>query len=192
MNFRVRFAERPLSETRMADQTAAVRSDSSIRELRIDNTGFAMMASIVGKRIPKYLKDHIGDALKGTISGNFDDDGETEGDVFVSIYGEILGPLFTCLERDGDFTIIRLVRSRNTTNQSKRADLLLVDKTSGLVMLQECKGHCSDYYSLEDGQNSFDICQRLRDLRNDAKRDQMVWPGPDQIGSRNRGRVYSF
>lgn len=184
MDFRVRFVERPLGETKMAEQTAAIRSDSSIRNVTVNNAGLAMMASIVGKRIPKYLKDHIGDALADTMSGNFDDDGETEGDVFASVYGEVLGPLFTCLERDGDFTIIRLVRSRQTGSQKKRPDLLLVDKSSGLVMLQECKGHCSDYYSVEERPDSFDICQRMRDLRNDAKRGQMVWPAPDQIGPR--------
>lgn len=184
MDFRVRFVERPLGENKLAEQTAAIRCNSSIRDIRITNTGLAMMASIVGKRIPKYLKDHIGDALNDTISGNFDDDGETEGDVFASVYGEILGPLFTCLERDGDFTIIRLVRSQNTNGQGKRADLLLVDSSSGLIMLQECKGHCSDYYSVEEQPDSFDICQKMRELRNKAKRDQMVWPSPDQISSR--------
>ncbi|MCX7428398.1 MAG: hypothetical protein NTW96_22560 [Planctomycetia bacterium] len=190
MELRVRFVERPLSETKMTGQTAAVQSDSSLRQATISDAGLAMMASIVGKRLPKYLRDHIGCALLDTMVGNFDDDGETEGDVFASVYGEILGPLFTCLERDGDFTVIRLVRHRERIDRTKRADLLLLDQSSGLVMLQECKGHCSDYYSVAEDSDSLDICQRMRNLRNVGKR-QLIWPAPDQIGTR-RVRLSSF
>lgn len=184
MELRVRFVEKPLSERKMSGTTAAIQSDTSIRKASMSDAGLAMMASIVGKRIPKYVKDHIGCALLDTMSGNFDDDGETEGDVFASVYGEILGPLFTCLERDGDFLIIRLMPSRQARNQGKRADLLLVEQSRGSVMLQECKGHCSDYYSVADDEDSFDICQQMRDLRNAAKREQMIWPSPDQLGPR--------
>ncbi len=184
MDLRVRFVERPLQEREMAPQTAAVRSDSSLRRATITNGGLAMLASIVGKRLPRYVKDHIGYALLDTMHGDFDDDGETEGDVLASVYGEILGPLFTCLERDGDFTIIRLVSSRDLRTQKKRADLLLLDRSSGLVMLQECKGHCSDYYSAAVALDEFDICRRLRERRNRGKRQQMMWPDPSQLGTR--------
>ncbi len=184
MELRVRFVERPLSESKISELTAAVQSNSSLREATVSDVGLGMMASIVGKRLPKYIKDHIGRALSDTMAGNFEDSGETEGDVFVSVYGEILGPLFTCLERDGDFMVIRLMPSEGGKNRRKRADLLLVDRLSGLVMLQECKGHCSDYYSVVEAPDSFDICQRIRELRNKGKREQMVWPTPNQIGAR--------
>ena len=184
MELRVRFVERPLSERKMSKTTSAVQSKASIRKALVSDAGLAMMASIVGKRMSRYLKNHIGCALSDTMSGNFDGGGETEGDVFAAVYGEILGPLFTCLERDGDFLIIRLMPSRQTQNQRKRADLLLVEQSRGSVMLQECKGHCSDYYSVADDQDSFDICQRMRALRNTAKREQMIWPSPHQLGPR--------
>lgn len=187
MELNVRFVERPLGERSFADQTRAVQNAASLRKVTISVTGIAMMSAIVGKRMSTVLKRNIALALQETIDGHLESGGGGEGDLLAQVYGEILGPLFTCLERDGDFTIIRLSPPKRDSEPRKRADFLLVDQNSGSVMLQEAKGHCPDWEAVAEEPDSLDICQNLRAMRNKGKA-QLNWPSPDMLGA-NRVRV---
>lgn len=185
MELHVRFVALPLRTPPLATITAAVRSCTSLRHASISHAGLAMLSSIIGKRLSTFLCDRLGRALEDTLAGRFEDGEVTEGDVFASIYGELLGPLFTCLERDGDFTTIRLVSP--TGGRSTRADLLLVDESSGLVMLRECNGYCCDDDVVAADPGSLDVRRRIRDQRNEGRRSQLVWPAAAQISSRRVG-----
>jgi hypothetical protein len=179
----VRFVELRLEKLSLLTQTAAVQNDANLREVTISETGVAMMAAIVGKRLTKRMKRDLAAVLQETINGQFDPEDGSEGDLFAQVYGEIFGPLFTCLERDGDFTIIRLVRSNGESNSAKRADFLLLDSNSGLVMLQEAKGHCADYEVVLRNPSSLNICQKLRAMRYKGK-SQLFWPDPSMLSAK--------
>lgn len=188
MDLRVRFVEQPMDETK-ANQTSSVQRNDCLRKASISDAGLTMMTAIVGKRLPRFLKENVGRALQDTIEGSFEDGEEMEGDVFASVYGEVLGPLFTCLERNGDFVVIRLLSPKGKRSLVKHADLMLFDRSSGLAMLQECKGHCCDYDSVEDSPDSFDVCQKTRVLISKGRR-QLAWPDLGQLSAR-RVRISS-
>jgi hypothetical protein len=153
----------------------------------MSETGLSMMSAIVGKRLPPVMRQRLATALLETIEGQLEADDGNEGDLLAQVYGEILGPLFTCLERDGEFTIIRIAAPKENATPARRADFLLVDQASGLVILQEAKGHCSDYGAVEQEPDSLDACRDLRAMRNKGK-SQLVWPSPDLL-STNRVRI---
>jgi hypothetical protein len=101
--------------------------------------------------------------------------------ILTEIYGEIIGPLVTCLERGGEYEIVRLERQDG-------ADLLLVNKQSWRVILQECKATFADYAKARADPSSLDVCQQMRNQRNKGKR-QLRWPDADEIGGSRRVRV---
>ena len=121
--FRVRFVERPLSERPLSPQAEAVRGDDSLRELEISSIGIEMLSAVVGRGMTPGMRKAVADSLLETIQGQIPLDDFAEGNIFIEVYGEILGPLLTCLERGGRFDIIRLLRN-------KGADLLLVNRDS--------------------------------------------------------------
>ncbi|MBI2842199.1 MAG: hypothetical protein HYX78_02240 [Armatimonadetes bacterium] len=85
----------------------------------------------------------------------------------------MIGPLVTCLERGGDFEVIRLLWSA----REKRPDVLIVDKRSGHVIVQECKATCC---SVDHQDLSVDVCGAIRKHKRDGAR-QLVWPGTDAL-----------
>ena len=132
-NLRIRFVERPLSERSLTPQAEAIIDDRSLRELKISDTGIEMLTAIVGRNMTRIQRQIVAESLRQTMHNTTTDSAnEGTGDIFLEVYGETIGPLVTCLERGGDFEIIRLERD-------KGADLLLVNKQSRYVILQECK-----------------------------------------------------
>ena len=173
---RIRFVERPLNEREIAPQAEAIRDAGSLRELSISSVGFEMLTALVGKGMTPSLQRVVGDSPQDTLHGRKPMDDHTAGDMFTEVYGETIGPLVTCLERGGDFDIIRLERE-------KGADLLLVKRDSLKVILQECKGTLADYAKVVNNGSDLDVCQQIRRQRNEG-RDQLSWPEASEIGGR--------
>jgi hypothetical protein len=186
MTITARFTERPLDETTLAEQAKAIRDDSSLRTAEISDVGLAMLATIVGKRLNKVHRAMIGEALRETLSGASAVGYAAEGDPFAQMYGEMFGPLFTCLEQPGsDFLVIRLAPTSSRARQ-RFADLLLTDRACGTVMLMECKGHCTDLDSVESDDNTLDLCRTLRRMRNDGRNQLENWPDLDVLARSDR------
>lgn len=175
-DLRIRFVERPLSERPLTPQAQAIIDDSSLRRVRISDTGIEMLTAIVGRGMPPSLRRVVAESLRETMEGRIPFGDEAAANILTEVYGEIIGPLMTCLERGGDFEIVRLAREEG-------ADLLLVDKKNRRVILQECKGTFADYVRARTNPTSLDVCQQLRNQRNKGKQ-QLRWPEPDEIGSR--------
>jgi len=183
MDLTVRFVEIPLQGGKLADQTAAVRDRASLRKAEMNPVALSMMCAAVGRRLRRREVAGIGDALEETMRGELDGDGIAEGDAYAQVFGEVLGPLFTCLERGGDLEVIRLLPPTRRGKQQRRADVLILDRGRKGVMLQECKGHCPDYFDVKDDPECLEICRALRKHRN-AGRKQLAWPDAAQITDR--------
>ncbi len=175
-DLRIRFVERPLSERSLTPQAQAIIDDSSLRRVRISDTGIEMLTAIVGRGMTPSLRRVVAESLRETMDGRIPFGDQAADNILTEVYGEIIGPLMTCLERGGDFEIIRLQRQDG-------ADLLLVDKQAKRVILQECKGTFADYVRAKASPSSLDVCQQLRNQRNKGKQ-QLRWPDADEIGSR--------
>lgn len=183
MEISARFVERPLSEHPLRWQRDAVRSDGSRRKLVISDAGIEMLAALVGRGMGPTQRRIVGAALRESLNGERSWGDTAEGDIFTEVYGEIFGPLMTCLERGKDYEIIRMVAAKSQTSP----DMLLLERDTGLVVLQECKALYCDFQAIRRKPQSLDVCQRMRTHRNDGKK-QLVWPEPDSISS-NRVRV---
>ena len=181
-DYRVRFVERPLSERSLTPQIEAIIDDQSLRVLTISDTGIEMLTAIVGRGMAPSLRRVVAESLRETMHGRIPLGDEATDSILTEVYGETIGPLVTCLERGGNFDIIRLERSDG-------ADLLLVDKQSLEVILQECKGTFADYAKVRTNNPDLDVCQQMRNQRNKGKQ-QLHWPDASEIGSR-RVRVRS-
>jgi hypothetical protein len=129
----VRFVERPLSDWSLSPQTQILRSTKSLRELKISSVGIEMLTALVGRGMAPSLRRVAAETLIEITHGQMPFDDDATDNIFTEVYGEIIGPLLTCLERKGEFEIIRLA-------QKKGADLLLVNRATDRVTLQECKG----------------------------------------------------
>jgi len=175
-SFVIRFVERPLSETHLTGQAKAIIDDRSLRELTISDTGFEMLTTVVGRGMADVLRQVAAESLQQTTQGSIPFEDEAVGNIFTEVYGEAIGPLVTCLERGGEFEIIRLERQ-------KGADLLLVNKQSRQVILQECKATLADYNKAKSGTSRLDLCQQMRKQRNKGI-EQLQWPEANEIGSR--------
>lgn len=175
-DLRIRFVERPLSERSLTPQAQAIIDDSSLRRVRISDTGIEMLTALVGRGMTPNLRKIVAESLRETMEGRIPFGDQAADNILTEVYGEIIGPLMTCLERGGDFEIIRLERQDG-------ADLLLVDKQSKRIILQECKGTFADYVKVKADPNSLDVCAQLRNQRNKGKQ-QLRWPESDEIGSR--------
>jgi hypothetical protein len=175
-NIRIRFVERPLSERSLKLQAQAIIDDSSLRLLTISDTGIEMLTAMVGRGMTPALRRVVAESLRQTMQGNIPFGDQAADNILTEVYGEVIGPLMTCLERGGEFEIIRLERQNG-------ADLLLVNKQSLKVILQECKGTFADYNKAKDSPSPLDVCQQMRDQRNKGKQ-QLQWPEADEIGSR--------
>ena len=161
----------------VADTSAqAIIDDSSLRRVRISDTGIEMLTAIVGRGMTPSLRRVVAESLRETMEGRIPFADQAADSILTEVYGEIIGPLMTCLERGGDFEIIRLERQDG-------ADLLLVDKQAKRVILQECKGTFADYVKTKSSPSSLDVCQQLRKQRNKG-RQQLRWPEAGEIGSR--------
>jgi len=175
-DLRIRFVERPLSERSLTPQAQAIIDNSSLRRVRISDTGIEMLTAIVGRGMTPSLRRVVAESLRETMEGRIPFGDQAADSILTEVYGEIIGPLMTCLARGGDFEIIRLERQDG-------ADLLLVDKQAKRIILQECKGTFADYVRAKASPSSLDVCQQLRNQRNKGKH-QLRWPDVDEIGSR--------
>lgn len=182
MELNVRLIERPLRESSLRMQTQELQKPTSLRRAEISETGIEMVSAIVGRRLAPSFKRVLSSALSETINGQLESGG-IGGDLLAEVYGEIFGPLFTCLERGGDYTIIRLAVPKGKGRQSKMADFLLLDQGNDRIMLLEAKGHCSDHEAVRQNPNTLDICRKLRKMRNEG-RNQLLWPTPDLLTDR--------
>jgi hypothetical protein len=180
-SIQVRFVERPLSERSLAPQIEQIRSTDSLRELKISSVGIEMLTALVGRGMSPSLRRVVADALLETMQGQLPLGDEAADNIFIEVYGEVIGPLLTCLESGGDFEIIRLA-------QKKGADLLLVDRATQEVILQECKGSFADYNKVQEDGSDLDVCQQIRNQRNKGRK-QLQWPEASEITSR-RIRVH--
>jgi hypothetical protein len=174
--FRIRFVERPLDERPLTPQAEAIRASSSLREITISSTGIEMLSTIVGRGMSPALRRAVAEALVETLQGQIPLADTADDNIFTEVYGEIIGPLVTCLERGGAFDIIRLART-------KGADLLLVNRASQEVILQECKGTFIGYNKLREDGACLDVCQQIRSQRNKG-RQQLYWPDADEVAGR--------
>ena len=177
--FNTRFVERPLTERPIEPLCQAVQDNNSRREFTISDNGVAMLAALVGKKIPQSLLPVIAACLQDILDGNGGDD-SGHGGLLTEVYGEILGPLMTCLERQGDFEIIRLLKPRD----GQLPDILIVDKGSHHVILQECKATCC---TIGHASNKLDVCRTIKDYKNDGAK-QLNWPDANALRASN-GRV---
>lgn len=184
MGIVVRFVERPLDEVPLEPQVDAVQSSASLRDLEIGDTGIEMLTALVGRGMSPSQRRIVAPSLREILNGQLPRDEDAQGNLFTEVYGEIFGPLLTSLERGGDHEIIRLVAPA----KRRCPDMLLVG-ADGTVTLQECKASFCDFNAVRNKPSSLDVCQRMRDHRNDGK-DQLVWPDPGSIASR-RIRVTS-
>jgi hypothetical protein len=175
-DLRIRFVERPLWERSLTPQAQAIIDNSSLRRVTISDTGIEMLTAIVGRGMTPSLRRVVAESLRETMEGRIPFADQAADSILTEVYGEIIGPLMTCLERGGDLEIIRLERPDG-------ADLLLVDKQAKRVILQECKGTFADYVRTKISPSSLDVCKQLRNQRNKG-RQQLRWPEAGEIGSR--------
>lgn len=172
--FHTRFVERPLSERPIEPLCRGVQDEGSQRILTISDDGMALLAALVGGSIPQTILPMIAPSLQDVLDGNGGYD-SGHGGMLTGAYGEMLGPLVTCLERSGDFEIIRLLWS----TREKRPDVLIVDKRSGHAIVQECKAaHCS----VDQQDLSVDVCGAIKTHRRRGAK-QLDWPSSDALSS---------
>lgn len=172
----IRFVERPLSERSLTPQIQAIIDDKSLCHIKISDIAIEMLTAIVGRGMTPSLRRVVAESLRETMDGIIPITDQSPNNLLTEVYGEIIGPLMTCLTRGGDFEVIRLERQEG-------ADLLLWDKQNMRVILQECKGTFADYVRTKKNTFFLDVCQQLRNQRNIGKQ-QLQWPNPDEIGSR--------
>lgn len=180
MKITVRFVEQALGDKgSLGSQARAVQDQDSLRELTISDVGIEMLTAIVGRGMTPSVRRHVGRSLYETMHGEIPSEDRSEGDILTEVYGEIFGPLLTCLERNGDYEIIRLVSPHNSTCP----DVLLVDRTCGHLILQECKAVYTDSHAVLRQPSPLDVCARIRKRRNEGL-EQLLWPGPDSVTAR--------
>ncbi|MBN1489656.1 MAG: hypothetical protein JXA69_07045 [Phycisphaerae bacterium] len=179
MVIKVRFVERPLRERPLTPQRKAVHQPSSLRELSITDTGIEIMTAIVGTGMRPSQRKVVGASLREALHGETPAEDKARGDVFTAVYGEVLGPLITCLEREGDYEVIRLVSAPNET----AADVLLLNRLTGHLILQECKGNYAYARAGVRSGSTLDVCRQMRRRRNEGRK-QLVWPGAETDMSR--------
>lgn len=176
MTINVRFVERDLNENWLAEQREALKADANLYELDISPIGIEMLTALVGKGMTPSQRAVVGGSLHETMHGEIPMQDTATGDMFAEVYGEVFGPLFTCLTRDGAFEIIRLIPPPGM----KCPDFLLLDRGNGLLILQECKGMVPDYHTLINRVSPFDLCRSMRRRRRDGE-SQLVWPRATSI-----------
>ncbi len=135
-----------------------------------------MLTALVGRGMSPTLRRVVLDVLLETMQRKIPLGDVSKDNIFTEVYGEIFGSLVTCLERGGDFEIIRLA-------QVKGADMLLINRESQEVILQECKGSLADYVKVRKDSSCLDVCLQVRNQRNKG-RQQLQWPETSIITSR--------
>lgn len=181
MRLSVRFVERALAELHLRQQALAIQRSSSLRTLTITDTGVEMLTSLVGRGLSPSLRRIIASTLRERIEGHCDWQ-DVAGDILTEVYGEIFGPLFTCLELGGDFEVVRLV----ATNQHPCPDVLLISKDRRQLILQECKAVECDLNRASAKRGTLDTCGSIRHQRNDG-RSQLRWPDEISLTSSRIG-----
>lgn len=128
MRINVRFVERPLYERSLNRQVQAIKCNSSNRELEISDEGIMLLTALVGKGMANSTRSVVSGTLFEIMNGELPKD-TAKGNILTEIYGEMFGPLFTCLEYGGEWEMIRLIENV----KGKCPDMLLLSKKDNFM-----------------------------------------------------------